>query len=373
MKKIAFNQIAEFITIYAILGMLALACSTTTIQTGGTQYRGPENYRNDNQRAMDPESSFFNEMSSKDDAFREKSREIAPDTENSSQTVENNTQKEDVAVLNREFDNKEQLQEKDPIDYNREAVDQSDVAKNDSSDYELYGVSSWYGRDFDGKPTASGVIYDSRKLTAAHKEIPLGSIALIRNTQNDKEVLVTINDRGPFIKGRILDVSEYSAELLGFKEQGLTNVEIKIVRLGKSKISSKGATYDFFGPESGYTSNAGAGDDPDANAQIDAMLDKEQKKSEIAVHHYDYEKIQNEREQVGYAVQIGVFSDKRNALELKKYVSESKKIMEPIFVYQRDNSFKVKVGSWSTAEEASKTKRQLIDAGFRAFVSAPSR
>lgn len=337
-----------------ILIIFSAACSTTTIQTGGTQYRGPEHQQRYNQKEKQPESTFFNEMSSKDEAFRDKPKE----------EIVQKREYQDTAIIDREAVEREKMDEKRPMDYNNDAV-----TNNSNDDYELDGVSSWYGRDFDGKPTASGVIFDSRKLTAAHKKIPLGSIALIKNTENDKEVLVTINDRGPFIKGRILDVSEYSAELLGFKEQGLTNVQIKIVRLGKGKVSNKGATYEFFGPESGYERNVGAGDDAQANAKIDEMLDREEENNKQNLSQTDT--IKSENEQTGYAIQIGIFTDKRNALELQNHINESAQYNHVATVYKRGALFTVKIGSFSTRDKARDLKIKLIKEGYRAFISAP--
>src|SRR5690606_27849342 len=104
------------------------------------------------------------------------------------------------------------------------------------------GTASWYGRDFDGRKTASGEVFNSRKLTAAHRGLPLGTIILVRNLENDREVILRVNDRGPFVKGRVLDVSEYGAERLGFKERGLTTVGIKIMRPGDVRRRGPGAT-----------------------------------------------------------------------------------------------------------------------------------
>jgi rare lipoprotein A len=79
-----------------------------------------------------------------------------------------------------------------------------------------FGVASYYGTYFHGKKTASGELYDQYKLTAAHKTLPLGTIIKVTNTQNSKSVILKVNDRGPYVKGRIVDVSTKAAELLGF-------------------------------------------------------------------------------------------------------------------------------------------------------------
>lgn len=92
-----------------------------------------------------------------------------------------------------------------------------------------FGTASYYGVDFHGKPTASGETYSQNKLTAAHKTLPLGTILKVTNAQNNKSVYVKVNDRGPFVKGRIVDVSTKAAELLGFRNKGTAYVKLEVV------------------------------------------------------------------------------------------------------------------------------------------------
>ncbi len=96
-------------------------------------------------------------------------------------------------------------------------------------DYEEVGVSSWYGDDFHGKQTSNGEIYNSGALTAAHQTLPLPSMVRVTNLENGKSVLVRVNDRGPFAKSRIIDVSERAAELLGYREKGTTTVKVEFL------------------------------------------------------------------------------------------------------------------------------------------------
>jgi len=91
------------------------------------------------------------------------------------------------------------------------------------------GVASWYGPGFGGKKTARGDIFDSKKLTAAHKTLPLGSKARVTNLSNSKSVEVEINDRGPYIEGRIIDLSEAAAQALGMIDHGTAKVEIELL------------------------------------------------------------------------------------------------------------------------------------------------
>jgi rare lipoprotein A (peptidoglycan hydrolase) len=96
--------------------------------------------------------------------------------------------------------------------------------------FEEIGIASWYGKDFHGKKTANGEIYNLGDLTAAHPTLPLPSIVKITNLDNNQSQVVRVNDRGPFAKNRVIDVSEKTAEILGFKNKGTTKVKVELLR-----------------------------------------------------------------------------------------------------------------------------------------------
>jgi rare lipoprotein A (peptidoglycan hydrolase) len=92
-------------------------------------------------------------------------------------------------------------------------------------------TTSWYGEDFDGRPTANGETYDMYGVTAAHPTLPLGSIVRVVNTRNHRSQVVRINDRGPYIEGRELDVSYEVARRLGFDQSGLAKVRLELLKV----------------------------------------------------------------------------------------------------------------------------------------------
>lgn len=94
-------------------------------------------------------------------------------------------------------------------------------------DYNETGLASWYGPGFNGRPTADGETYDQRSLTAAHATLPLPVNVRVTNLDNGRSIVLRVNDRGPFHPGRIIDVSERAAELLGFKEAGTARVRVE--------------------------------------------------------------------------------------------------------------------------------------------------
>ena len=98
----------------------------------------------------------------------------------------------------------------------------------------FYGVSSFYGLNdgFDGNLTANGEVYDKDGISAAHKTLPLNSLVKVTNLENGKSVTLRINDRGPYIKGRILDCSYGAAKKLDFVNQGTTEVKVEVIKWG---------------------------------------------------------------------------------------------------------------------------------------------
>lgn len=101
-----------------------------------------------------------------------------------------------------------------------------DRSPTDLSKYETVGVASWYGKPYHGRRTASGEVYNMNQLTAAHPTLPFGTRVTVTNLENGRTVVLTINDRGPFGKNRVIDVSRKAAGQLGFLTQGLTRVRV---------------------------------------------------------------------------------------------------------------------------------------------------
>jgi rare lipoprotein A len=91
------------------------------------------------------------------------------------------------------------------------------------------GIASWYGTKFHGRRTANGEVYDMNALTAAHKTLPFGSVVEVVNLDNGRSVTVRINDRGPFVRGRVIDLSRGAAKQMGLIGAGLANVEVVLI------------------------------------------------------------------------------------------------------------------------------------------------
>lgn len=102
-------------------------------------------------------------------------------------------------------------------------------------DYDETGIASWYGPKFHGKSTANGEIYNQSRLTAAHPTLPMPSLVEVTNLANGRSVLVRVNDRGPYKRGRILDLSAKAAQLLGYQGNGTAQVRVRYV--GKAPLN----------------------------------------------------------------------------------------------------------------------------------------
>ena len=116
------------------------------------------------------------------------------------------------------------------------------VQSQETEIFRQEGIASWYGKEFDGRPTASGEIFDSSQLTAAHPTLPFGTVLVVTNRHNNKKVTVRVNDRGPFVPARIVDVSKAAAEQLDMIVTGTAPVNIESVdRIAVSRPAAEPA------------------------------------------------------------------------------------------------------------------------------------
>lgn len=185
--------------------------------------------------------------------------------------------------------------------------------------YKERGIASWYGEDFHGMPTSSGEIFDMNKISAAHKILPLGTYVRVKNLRNGRQLVIRINDRGPFIGNRVIDLSRKAAQVLGVYGPGTAPVDV--VALSPSPGGEKKqVTYK-------YKNNK-------------------------------------------FSVQVGAFGDLENAEKLRNelaYLYGHAQI-KPI-VKKRNLLYRVCVGDYSTLRQAEKYEYILKKRGFNsAFI-----
>jgi rare lipoprotein A len=181
--------------------------------------------------------------------------------------------------------------------------------------YLKQGIASWYGPDFHGKKTASGEIYDMYAMTAAHKTLPISSYARVTNLENQRSVIVRINDRGPYHGDRVMDLSYAAAKKLDIDEAGIGKVEIKAI----------------------------------APEQALAQLQNTAKKQEKSVY-----------------LQVGTFGNKKKALKLQNKIAAHQLPQPEILpsTHQGSTLYKVQMGPIESSESAHKLNLQLAKLGI---------
>jgi rare lipoprotein A len=207
------------------------------------------------------------------------------------------------------------------------------------------GLASWYGGKFHGRQTASGERYDKNGISCAHKTLPFGTVLLVTNLDNGKNLRIRVNDRGPFVKGRVIDCSEAAAEKLGFRGAGIARVRLEIL-----------------------------GQVPDAQ---DARLSKKQRRKlekqlrraerrGRSVSVPDEVLVPVDPEEGPFAVQVGAFSDAANARRLAARLERPDR---EVSVFDRGDGFhRVRVGRHATRGAAERAADRLREQGLPTFV-----
>jgi rare lipoprotein A len=176
----------------------------------------------------------------------------------------------------------------------------------DSKGFRQRGIASWYGRDFHGKKTSNGEIYDMYALTAAHKTLPLGTYVRVYNLGNNRQVEVRINDRGPFVRGRIIDLSYSAANKIGIVGPGTARVEVVALA---TPVMTDGGTLRRYEPVDLYSGNfafqIGAFVNRENAERLTAKLNEKYRNAHITVY--------DRGDQVFYRVRVGKFTALKQA------------------------------------------------------------
>jgi rare lipoprotein A len=199
------------------------------------------------------------------------------------------------------------------------------------------GKASFYADKFEGKQTASGEKYKHNKLTAAHKTLPFGTIVRVTNLENQETIEVRINDRGPFVDGRIIDLSRSAARELKFLNQGLAEVQLEVIDAGDGRTNSN------------------------RPVQIDQNIDYET---------YFQMKVKR-KSPTGYGVQIGSFKGFDNMLKLSENIEKSYRATLYVEVKElNDNKvYALILGDYRNRKKADKLKVKISDRFPDAFVT----
>ncbi|GHF28084.1 hypothetical protein GCM10017044_24090 [Kordiimonas sediminis] len=198
-------------------------------------------------------------------------------------------------------------------------------------DYDVVGLASWYGKDFHGKKTANGETYNMNALTAAHKTLPMPSYVKVTNLTNGRSIVLRVNDRGPFVGDRIIDVSRRGAQILGFDRAGVIKVRVQA---------------------SDQNGNVRGGNRPilAENTPIPDSRPTPDRASDGGYSHY---------------VQVGSFSDLNNA---KLQADKVRRISDDVEISRHDGYertfWRVRVGPYSVRQLAESALDRVVSGGF---------
>lgn len=248
-------------------------------------------------------------------------------------------------------------------------------------DYDETGIASWYGPDFHAKMTANGETFDQNAVTAAHKTLPMPSVVRVTNLENGRSIIVRVNDRGPFVNGRIIDLSRRSAQLLGFEGSGTAKVRVQVMpeesRILAGKVKPEGnepkvaaapresVTAETLPPIGGREQ---AKPVQQASARPAAASSGASARASAAAERIERDLASPEVETVpvhatGIYVQAGSFSRHDNALRLQARLSNvGRPQIQPASV-RGQTVYRVRFGPLGSVDEADRLLDSVIAAG----------
>jgi rare lipoprotein A len=189
------------------------------------------------------------------------------------------------------------------------------------------GKASFYADKFDGSPTASGEKYRKSKFTAAHKTLPFGTRIRVTNLSNNETVEVVVNDRGPYVENRVVDLSRAAAEKLGFVNQGLADVRLEVLDAGDGKTSDPAKTIDH-----------------------------------VSVDEKEFYDLEIERlNPKGFGIQIGTYQELVNLMRLSDNLKNSykKKVAVQVKILNGVKYYTIILGQFSTRSKAEDFRNQI--------------
>lgn len=224
---------------------------------------------------------------------------------------------------------------------------------NEDMAYQEEGIASWYGPNFHGKLTANGESYDMNALTAAHRTLPMPSFVRVTNLENGRAVVLRVNDRGPFAKERIIDVSRRAAQLLGFQGQGTTRVRVEVLpeesRVAKAQAISRSGNMPSVQAAPRGAVTAQSLDAPVPAARVEAASSTVQTNANFSLVQ-PAAAAPSAPVADGVWIQAGAFSDYRNAEGLSARLSSLGAVnISPVSINGRE-LFRVRLGPFSSAD-----------------------
>lgn len=247
--------------------------------------------------------------------------------------------------------------------------------------YNETGIASWYGPGFDGKRTANGEIFDTNGLTAAHKTLPMPSMVRVTNLENGRSIAVRVNDRGPFVASRIIDLSRRGAQLLGFIERGTARVRVEIMadesQVLAAAASQQGGdtvppppkaapagevTAGGLAPIAGAKVSPGAAQ-PQAGAAPVAGGQQGSAVGQLVLPQPDGKVTQLAVKPTSIYIQAGAFLRQANATQLSSQLKAYGPVRVAPVLVGAQQYYRVRVGPMASVQQADETLKRMIDGG----------
>ena len=226
--------------------------------------------------------------------------------------------------------------------------------------YNKTGIASWYGPKFHGKLTANGEIYNQYALTAAHKTLPLPSAVKVTNLKNNKSIVIRINDRGPFVNDRIIDLSSKAADILDLKKEGTGLVSVQILReksLYLEKLAKQGSFPEINDLKETELPNI------TIPSKV-AVKIKDTKNQKIVTKKINYN-LKNLNKEYKIYIKLASFSSKKNAEIMKKKVSYIDKVKIYKIYKLNKTLYQVKAGPFLSVEKVDQLHSLLLQKGMQ--------
>ena len=226
--------------------------------------------------------------------------------------------------------------------------------------YNKTGIASWYGPKFHGKLTANGEIYNQYALTAAHKTLPLPSAVKVTNLKNNKSIVLRINDRGPFVNDRIIDLSSKAADILDLKREGTGLVRVQILReksLYLEKLAKQGSFPEINDLKETELPNI------TIPSKV-AVKIKDTKNQKIVTKKINYN-LKNLNKEYKIYIKLASFSSKKNAEIMKKKVSYIDKVKIYKIYKLNKTLYQVKAGPFLSVEKVDQLHSLLLQKGMQ--------
>jgi rare lipoprotein A len=228
--------------------------------------------------------------------------------------------------------------------------------------YDRTGIASWYGEPFHGRSTANGEVFDRRVVTAAHPTLPLPSLVRVTNLANRRELVIRVNDRGPFVGDRIIDLSQEAARQLGFEREGTTSVRVQFIDLADARGRPPR-------PAARYAPMPVA--EPDGRAPAPTPVASGPAPA-LAAHPPKPETAIDMAQCQGRFIQVGAFAEPARAQRLVAELHALQVVPVSLVTPAQDHLARVRLGPIPDSETAGAALDRLKQFGYsEAFVVAP--